>query len=986
MEENLAVYMIRGAVEGGTQVALRLDNRPIIVGSSYQVGLRLPGQYVSGRHLLVSRLADDVYIVDLGSRNGTFLNGRRIPPNQKQLWKPGDSLSIGGVGLELIASVKASVSAPTQFDLTIQPQTLRAAVPAVLTLQYESARERRVYFEGSTYAGGVHFTLDPSEAYLEQRGEIRVNVRTNPLRLFLFGAALNAEFSAFTTDGLFANVQTRVKVRPPYLLWSALLLLLFLFISVPVVVGIVTNPQPLEELIEVEPTLVVQLPTQETPIPTETIETIEATQTPFEEPTVNPSQTDAPPPATATVVCINQCAQLGWQNYLVQPGDTLFSLAQSANVSAGLAVQVNCIGDANLIFAGQLICLPCADSDGDGVCDNVDNCPTLANPDQADSDGDGQGDACTPPFEMTWLGLPPSIMASDNTTCASIPTSAVFSVRVVSGFPIVEIAAVLDIDGQGSSNLPAQPLGGDQYQFNLQILSGLAVNGDISARIAVTARDSQGRSGILTTSFTITRCVAPTPTPTVTPASLTAAWIQRPPAQMVPDNFYCPDNSIMASAVLSATSSAGIDEVLASLSINGGDPINLDVQPESSGRYRFTVNLTGLSGSSAVVNVAVKDKNGKQSQLNSTIAIPECALAVSWESVPAANVTANKTLCPAVPNTVRGIAKVSVPAAVQDNGVSAVITGGDNLNKNLPTMPLGSGRYEVLLTPAALQIAYIGPAEIKMQIKDKRDKQYTLASPVTIEDCTLKFTWVTLPESTIAGSNATCSAVPKRTSGLVRASLPGAVANVSGRIDVPSVGTGYGLVVRSLGNGFYAVDIDASLLPPINAGGNTVRFMAVDIANGSYELTHTISISDCRGTSSWIIPPPPQLSLTTCESVPSLGYIVRFKVQVPGLVPPGSFTAEGRNFEVGVVFYNPITSPAFGEFEFTIDRVPPGTVAGHTVVIRAFPPDHLETPFITTQIVNCPDAPPQPQFVDPPPIPLNPSLPEITPEATELAG
>jgi hypothetical protein len=37
-----------------------------------------------------------------------------------------------------------------------------------------------------------------------------------------------------------------------------------------------------------------------------------------------------------------------------------------------------------------------ADADGDGVEDSLDNCPTVSNPDQRDSNRDGKGDACQP--------------------------------------------------------------------------------------------------------------------------------------------------------------------------------------------------------------------------------------------------------------------------------------------------------------------------------------------------------------------------------------------------------------------------------------------------------------------------------------------------------------------------------------------------------------------------------------------------------------
>jgi len=39
-------------------------------------------------------------------------------------------------------------------------------------------------------------------------------------------------------------------------------------------------------------------------------------------------------------------------------------------------------------------CGDAGDDDADGVCDDVDNCPQVDNPDQADLDGDGLGDPC----------------------------------------------------------------------------------------------------------------------------------------------------------------------------------------------------------------------------------------------------------------------------------------------------------------------------------------------------------------------------------------------------------------------------------------------------------------------------------------------------------------------------------------------------------------------------------------------------------------
>lgn len=47
----------------------------------------------------------------------------------------------------------------------------------------------------------------------------------------------------------------------------------------------------------------------------------------------------------------------------------------------------------------------CADCDGDGVCDDEDNCICDYNPDQEDCDGNGIGDACDEPCDQPCTGL-----------------------------------------------------------------------------------------------------------------------------------------------------------------------------------------------------------------------------------------------------------------------------------------------------------------------------------------------------------------------------------------------------------------------------------------------------------------------------------------------------------------------------------------------------------------------------------------------------
>jgi hypothetical protein len=70
---------------------------------------------------------------------------------------------------------------------------------------------------------------------------------------------------------------------------------------------------------------------------------------------------------------------------------------------------------AGLTASAQVILSPAVDPDQDGVPSDIDNCPTVPNPDQEDRDGRAPGDACEAGVDLAGLDLQPDLASQDLT-------------------------------------------------------------------------------------------------------------------------------------------------------------------------------------------------------------------------------------------------------------------------------------------------------------------------------------------------------------------------------------------------------------------------------------------------------------------------------------------------------------------------------------------------------------------------------------------
>ena len=95
---RFALRFISGKYQGG-EFPLRM-NREIIIGRSSDLDMVLVEDMVSRRHAKITSTDADIFIQDLGSTNGTFVNGEKTAGRHKLA--EGDRILVGTSIIKLV--------------------------------------------------------------------------------------------------------------------------------------------------------------------------------------------------------------------------------------------------------------------------------------------------------------------------------------------------------------------------------------------------------------------------------------------------------------------------------------------------------------------------------------------------------------------------------------------------------------------------------------------------------------------------------------------------------------------------------------------------------------------------------------------------------------------------------------------------------------------------------------------------------------------
>lgn len=113
------------SVDGVTLKEIPLAQERTIIGRKAHNDIQIDNLAISGEHAAIISLMNDAFLEDLGSTNGTYVNGR---PVKKHFLQNGDVIELAKYRLKYVSEGKSADAKDAERTMVLRPEAMRGAL------------------------------------------------------------------------------------------------------------------------------------------------------------------------------------------------------------------------------------------------------------------------------------------------------------------------------------------------------------------------------------------------------------------------------------------------------------------------------------------------------------------------------------------------------------------------------------------------------------------------------------------------------------------------------------------------------------------------------------------------------------------------------------------------------------------------------------------------------------------------------------------